>query len=421
MNEKCRKCGASAATRVKVCKICGYHTLKARLSKALVALLKVFLVLLVLGGAYYYIGWIHGTVVIESEFGTARFGARFGDEVYLMGLADCGHFRVMIAGSSTSLELYGHNLTDNELRQIGGMSRLENLNISNTQVVDIAHLANLTNLRILAISWNNISDISPLANLTNLEVLAMSGTMVSDISPLASLTNLERLDIQSNLISDLSPLANLANLRYLFIENNTVIDISPLAHLSNLCLLSMEDNFVNDISPLAYLPRLCSLRLTRNPVKDFSTIANLTNLWSISFTISPATNLASFPALPNLSNVQIGEAVITNNFTVLSRLPNLTGLTIYNSAIQDFCFLHELDLRYLSIGMSELSDLAPLVEAISGFTHLQHLRLPNNQISDLTPLAQLCSRTNLCLFGNSLITDWSPVEHLRSVRGRPSR
>lgn len=74
----------------------------------------------------------------------------------------------------------------------------------------------------LELSKSEITDLAPLKGLTNLQSLYVSATQVSDLAPLKGLTNLQRLEITSTQVSDLAPLKGLTNLRVLCLRHTQV-------------------------------------------------------------------------------------------------------------------------------------------------------------------------------------------------------
>ena len=157
-----------------------------------------------------------------------------------------------------------------ELAIVATLTNLTSLELSNTQVTDVAPLTNLPNLRSLFLKNNPITDISALAQLTNLEFLHVRGSEILDVSPLANLSNLEMLDLGINQIRDISPLANLSNLTRLYLDGNEIRDVLPLANLSNLIELSLDANGITDVSPLSSLTNLTLLSLGDNQIEEGS-------------------------------------------------------------------------------------------------------------------------------------------------------
>ena len=107
---------------------------------------------------------------------------------------------------------------------------LEGCFLTGSLVDDIAPLAGLTRLERLDLGDTQITDATPLIGLRNLRSLDLSATRITDIAPLASLTALQFLDLTGTPVTDLTPLVALTNLRWL-IMRNTHADVSPLSRL----------------------------------------------------------------------------------------------------------------------------------------------------------------------------------------------
>ncbi|MCL2015753.1 MAG: hypothetical protein FWG68_05845 [Defluviitaleaceae bacterium] len=129
-------------------------------------------------------------------------------------------------------------------------------------------------------------------------------------------------------------------------------------------------------------------------------------------------NLSNEDILPlqymkNLTELNLGNNDISD-IAPLSELKNLVWLELDGNRISDISALSTLEnLSVLFINDNEISDISPLVGL-----NLHHLSVHNNQISDLTPLADFNPALYVNLTGNP-ITDWSPVEHIEDVLGRP--
>ena len=111
-----------------------------------------------------------------------------------------------------------------------GDGELEGCFLTGSLVEDIAPLAGLTRLERLDLGDTQITDATPLIGLRNLRSLDLSATRITDIAPLASLTALQFLDLTGTPVTDLTPLVALTNLRWL-IMRNTHADVSPLSRL----------------------------------------------------------------------------------------------------------------------------------------------------------------------------------------------
>ena len=222
-----------------------------------------------------------------------------------------------------------------------------------------------TSLTMLYLSQFGLSDeeLHPLRYMTELRILDLTfGPHVNQDDP----------DDDGNYyqLTDISPLASLTNLEVLVIDNHNISDITALNNLVNLVDLSLSENNISDITPLRGLKNLRYLSLCVNQLSD----------------LSPLSGLLALERL-HLSHNQITD------LTPLSRLTNLVTLNLRNN---------------------EISDISP----VSELTNLERLILPDNQIADIAALSGMTSLTWLDL-GENRITNWSPVRHVPSVRGRP--
>jgi len=149
-----------------------------------------------------------------------------------------------------------------DVSPLANLTKLETLDLYNTQLSDLSQLVKLTNLKKLTLYNTQFSDLSPLAKLTNLESLGLNNAQVSDVSPLANLTKLEGLDLSGTGVSDVSPLAKLTELDWLMLSNTQVSDVSPLANLTKLEHLYLHHTQVSEeaIEQLKKALPQCSIR-----------------------------------------------------------------------------------------------------------------------------------------------------------------
>jgi len=195
------------------------------------------------------------------------------------------------------------------------------------------------------------------------------GLQNEDIVALRYMTNLTELWLTDNNITDLSPLADLANLTHLTIGWNPISDISPISGLTNLTWLNIGGYEISDLSPLAGLVNLTNLLLHNNQISDISPLAGLVNL----------------------EVLWLGDNQVSD-LTPLVGLVNLTELSLHRN---------------------EISDISPL----AGLMNLERLTLWGNEISDISPLEGLDLEW-LDLTDNP-VEDWSYIEHLEEVVGKP--
>jgi len=192
---------------------------------------------------------------------------------------------------------------------------------------------------------------------------------------------------------DIIPLRYMTNLNTLQLSANHISDISPLTTLTSLTTLSLDHTQIVDLSPLEKLVRLEHLELFGNETPEARDYTPLINLQELTF----------------LGFGQNGISDLEPLVEVLLELPNLTRLSLSWNQISDISPLAELvNLEELWLHENDVEDIS----ALAYLVNLTELRIPwNPRISDLSPLAGL---TNLRLLqlGGEQTKDTSPLAHL---------
>ena len=268
--------------------------------------------------------------------------------------------------------------------------------------------ADMQRLRTLRADDKGISDLTGLESATNLERIELRRNEISDLTPIAGLTRLNNIKLRGNLISDVSSLANLTNVDWLGLEENAITDFSPLEKLIKLNGIGISGNPVTDVTPLASLISLERIDAWRTPITDFSPLAKLPSLSWIEFGNDGA--LKTIPTLKGLKalrRLQIDDSQISD-LSALSELTGLEWLRLVNNTISDVSPLAKLKrLKHLNLDANLISDVAALAE----LSRLEVLYLENNAISDPAPLAALKNLDRLDL-RNNVISDFSALAEL---------
>ena len=106
------------------------------------------------------------------------------------------------------------------------------------------------------------------------------------------------------------------------------------------------------------------------------------------------------------------DFLLIESLVGLEAATNLQNVALGGNNISDVSPLANLSkLRYLDLRGNQISDVSPLAH----LSKLRHLELKGNQISDLTPLAHLSALRHLDLRGNQ-ISDLTPLAHLSELR-----
>jgi len=305
-------------------------------------------------------------------------------------------------GRVTSLEVYGTRLTDEGLRSLARLTRLERLSLRETGIGDEAleHLAGLGTLRVLDLGGNQITDagLEHVAALDRLESLALDNTswsesrmQISDagLQRLAPLCRLRRLDLSSTRVSlavtaeGLHHLANFPELESLRLGGDRITDraMEHVARCRNLRALALLYTSVGDagLARIGDLERLEAVSLSSRHLTD--------------------RGLAHLAELPKLRHAQLRTTGLTDRaLERLGRVKTLERLDLYGSGEAGL----DLGRSFTSVGLAHLADLPNLktlwlsnvetdeaaVDVLKRFTQLRTLHafctsLSRDQLEDL--------------------------------------
>jgi Leucine-rich repeat (LRR) protein/putative cell wall-binding protein len=364
-------------------------------------------------------------------------------------------------------------LVDKKISNLEGLqhaSNLQTLDLSGNTIIDLKPIENLHQLRRLYLSSTPITNFDSVANLVNLTELDLSNNQISDLRPISYLKNLTNLYLNSNLITDLSPLSNLLNLESLSLGENKIADITKLSTLSNLQSLDLYDNEITDISPLSSLTKLTEVLLDRNFIpnkqnqysftinkeyhainvfeggkttfvmnwfyngeESFEYIMNRKNQFTLESKNQKVRG--SYERNSNAINVD-GTESGQDELTIKFANPELNQI-IHVNVIEDgevnFPDSHlkeainsqlnrDQDTPILKSELTQLEFIGANSKGIKNLEGLQYasniisLNLSGNQITDISPIANLTKLYSLSLDQNQ-ITDITPLVNLKNLFG----
>jgi len=391
------------------------------------------------------------------------------DTVNDQGLADC-----LVASGITTFtikEISCDGFIIASLSDLEKFTHLEQLTLTNAELVSIPDLPNPTKLKLLDLSHNNIANANKINDFTSLTTLNLSyneisGDMFSIFSlpalkvanlntldkgdgfkldwPLLNLINsteLTHLDLSNNSLYRHNILANFTKLTELKLTN-TDFDNDSLDYLTALPLLTTLDlaqnDNIDDISPLAQISSLTALNLSNNSkLMNIDPLLGLTQLSLLDLNNSPAIACNDFDLLEqSLTDAQIirHENCVTNPvdfslFTdqklldcVKNKSLEITEVTTLScSGVTDLTGIEQLtsiDSLYLLSGVANpandvegITDLSPLSDLVK----LESLALDNHNIDNLSPLAPL-TELKLLILSNSELTDISTLPSLGKLQ-----
>ena len=304
---------------------------------------------------------------------------------------------------TTVLDLSGKGVRSGRLADVGKLTQLTSLKLSDNKLTTLDFLEPLEKLVSLDLSNNEITDISALAGLKSLRTLHLDGNDIEDFTPLYGLNKLTMLTICDIEIKE-SQLKQLkerlpgcviysdeakediiditlggktfkSNVTELDLSGSGVKDISLLSVCTKLTKLDLSDNSISDISALVDIPGLTELDLSNNSISDISPLVSMTKLTKLDLSNNNIKSAAALKELTKLTELQIGGNKLVS-FTVVGKLTALKTLGLNDTGLKDsdLSSLYTLkDLKKLNI-----EDNGALTE--SGVSALQK-KLPGCTIS----------------------------------------
>lgn len=188
---------------------------------------------------------------------------------------------------------------------------------------------------------------------------------------------------------------------------------------------------------------LTSLRLASTRIENYGGLESASNLKTLTldgYSGSALPDLSALAGLPHLEDLTVQNYPWTDDLTAVGQLHSLKKLTLYNLGfLSDLGPLANLtSLEELSLSSFPFSDLTPLtdlrslvrltvsdntflrnISPLSGLTGLAYLDISNTYVGDLEPLRGLSNLQALIATDTPGVDDWTPVDHVPVVEGRP--
>jgi Leucine-rich repeat (LRR) protein len=409
-----------------------------------------------------------------------------------------------------------------DVSPLAGMTGLTDLDLSYNRVSDVSLLAGLTSLTNLYLNDNQLGDVSPLASLPGLWYLDLAGNQLGDVSMLAGLTGLRYLYLSRNQVDDMSPLGGLtasvyATSQSIVLPSRAFETAYPLPVVTSrdgshpVLAISGGEYVIDESAGTIAFSGSGEYQLTWNDGSSFSgamtteviaanpvtiesvTVAGTTRVggsvsaivgtvtpsdatlsyqwyrngtaiigatdssytlvaadsgqpikvtvtaskagyattWMTSDTVPgnavyiPDANLRAclnwnlgrpsdatvyLSQTSSIINLDCREKGIAST-TGLEAFGNLASVHLERNQISDLSPLADLThLDWLNLSSNQISDVSPL----AGLTNLTYLSLSSNQVSDVSPLAGLTNLTSLIVSSNQ-ISDMSPLADLTNL------
>lgn len=334
----------------------------------------------------------------------------------------------------SELAMFTHFRSDEAVEDLSGleyMTELRTLKIFRKSAIhDLTPLKDLTHLEHLWLGNNRIVDVRPLSNLTRLEVLRLENNQIEDIGPIADMAKknekLKKLYLYGNRIKDFSGLKDKTfKEKDGFFGYNQTITLKPNTASFSLNLIDekgklydLSDVNVSDTDKLVKesdgkyrfkdAPENTRLRIFSDGLKtqptwvvdiDASDMGNDPLKTKVHFA-SPALERELLTILKDPSVRDAKEVILSNPNYV--KKPNET-------------FIYEDEMALFKsltiVNNNEIEDVTGLETA----TNLESLKLFQNNLKEIRPLAALTKLRLLNLDSNKNIQDFSAIASLSDL------
>lgn len=292
-----------------------------------------------------------------------------------------------------------------DLRPIGALVQLTDLDLASNEVRDLRPLAQLTALRTLDVSHNPLVSLVGLEALIDLEVLQAHRSDLVDVVAVAGLSRLRELSLSQSRVRSLEPLLALEHLDSLSIEELDLASLRGIERATGLRYLWASGNRFRSLAPLKEMRELVGLDLRGSPLRSVVEVASMTKLQVLNLSntgISGGRGVASLlQPLQELRELYLhGNAI--SSLKELSGFGFLVSLGLEENRLSELPRFDSVrsfpSLRYLYVSGNRIRDVAPL----QGLRRLRVLHLARNRVVSLSPLADLPELSYVNAVGNPL-------------------
>lgn len=227
-----------------------------------------------------------------------------------------------------------------------------------------------------------IDDISELAKMNNLREVLLYDQRITDITPLAGLP-IEGLYLSGNQIEDFSAVETMEQLEVLCLADNPVSVLPDLSKCRKLTTVTLGGNVYENINFLenSTVGNLYIENIYVNN-NDFSVLSRLPNLY---FLYSSNNQYGFYEELPKLSRLK-GLALweyIRNDLSVVESLPQLETLIVTGDIVKNMKGVEEAsNLSHLAIDWTAITDISLVKE----LHRLTYIKINGLAIEDYSPL-----------------------------------
>ena len=229
----------------------------------------------------------------------------------------------------TELTITDTNVSQEVLKSIAALPKLQKLTLSGCNLTSIQPLENAAGITELDLSNNTIRNIGALSGMKKLEQLYLQHNAVTDLSALSGNTALTKANLSHNSITSLAGLSSLTALTWVDASANALTELGEIGKLTALTYLSVAGNQLKNIDGLASCTALTELDISTNALTDITSLSVLNNMRQFNFAHNEVTKLPKW-------SKNCALVTIDGSYNKLSSLDNLGGLEHLNVVNMDY-------------------------------------------------------------------------------------
>ncbi|MBP3700547.1 MAG: TIR domain-containing protein [Lachnospiraceae bacterium] len=252
------------------------------------------------------------------------------------------------------------------------------------------------NLRYLTIAGNKeFTDLSKFADCVRLYQVDVHDTGVSDLSALSGQA-VTRMTFDRTPVTDVTPLASWPDLSYVYGAGSKVRDISALATMEELRIIDFTGCGLQPVSARFASLYMTELHLGENELTDIEAFADCTLLRAVDLSGNPVTDVSSLAK--SKESLKVLDVACTGLDSV--DLSFLTECVLLEELFLDRLPLKDLNMLQNATALKKLSAIGcglTDISGLSGCTQLYWMRLPDNEIRDISPLKNIATTNRITL------------------------
>ncbi len=153
-----------------------------------------------------------------------------------------------------------------QLQKIAGTEKL--VISEDPGIISLQPMVNLSRLKELEITDTRVSSLEPLNRMKQLQVLRFPKNPVTQLNPISTLTNLRELDFSNTQVEDLMPIQNLLYLETLKFGGTPVKNLKYLQNLRKLKALEFYNTKISNLDVLETMTELKSLKIFNTRISE---------------------------------------------------------------------------------------------------------------------------------------------------------